>query len=73
MFLNQEEGLRREEELQLRAYAIWERHGRPDGTQDEDWRLAILEMERSADPISGRSPAGLLHEERKWIPPLPKE
>jgi hypothetical protein len=73
MSLNQEEGLRREEELQMRAYAIWERHGRPDGTQDEDWRLAILEMEESAGPISGRSPARLLHEAPKLIPALPKE
>ena len=73
MSLNQEEGLRREEELQLRAYAIWERHGRPDGTQEEDWQLAILEMDEQADPISGRSPARLLREEPKWIPALPKE
>jgi hypothetical protein len=73
MSLNQEEGLRREEELQLRAYAIWERHGRPEGTQEEDWQFAILEMDESADPKSVRSPARLLHEEPKWIPALPKE
>jgi hypothetical protein len=33
-----------EEQLRLRAYAIWERWGCPEGKDQEIWDLAIKEM-----------------------------
>lgn len=35
----------REQELRNRAYAIWEREGRPHGEHDEHWKRAQEEHE----------------------------
>jgi len=53
-----------ENKIRLRAYAIWEREGRPEGRHVEHWFLAQREIERetaqaaAASGISGgESPA----------------
>jgi hypothetical protein len=39
-----------DEQLRLRAYAIWERQGCPQGKDQEIWELAIREMNGQAAP-----------------------
>ena len=36
----------REQRIRARAHAIWEREGRPEGRENEHWRLASEEIER---------------------------
>jgi hypothetical protein len=36
----------REQRIRACAHAIWEREGRPEGREDEHWRLASDEIER---------------------------
>lgn len=33
-----------EQDIAERAFEIWERHGRPEGREDEFWRQAELEL-----------------------------
>ena len=42
-----------EKEIMNRAYEIWERHGRPEGREDEFWALAQQELrnEDKANPM----------------------
>jgi len=42
-----------EEEIKKRAYEIWERHGRPEGKEDEFWQQAEQELrnEDKSSPI----------------------
>ncbi|MBX9457302.1 MAG: DUF2934 domain-containing protein [Rhizobium sp.] len=50
--------------IQQRAYAIWEREGRPDGRHDQHWKQAAQEMhgledaQTSAIKPSYSAPAG---------------
>jgi hypothetical protein len=41
------------EEIKKRAYEIWERHGRPEGKEDEFWQQAEQELrnEDKSSPI----------------------
>ena len=43
-----------EQEIKRRAYEIWERHGRPEGKEDEFWQQAEQELrnEDKSSPIS---------------------
>jgi len=48
-----------EKDVMNRAYEIWERHGRPEGREDEFWVLAQQELRnedksnpmRTSDPL----------------------
>lgn len=45
-----------EELIRRRAYAIWEREGRPHGQHDEHWKRAHAEMHGLEDaPAAGRN------------------
>lgn len=46
-----------EEEIKKRAYEIWERHGRPEGQEDEFWQQAEQEL-RNEDRSSPIRPPG---------------
>ena len=48
----------RDEMLKRRAYAIWEREGRPDGRHEEHWRRAHEEMHglEDAPALAGETP-----------------
>jgi hypothetical protein len=48
----------KEEQMRLRAYKLWERHGRPEGRQDEFWLRAEQELR---DPPS-LNPFALLNQ-----------
>ena len=42
---------KRDEQIRSRAYAIWEREGRPHGRQEHHWHQAIREVDAgSGDP-----------------------
>lgn len=45
----------REEEIRARAYAIWEREGRPPGREKEHWEQARREVEAETPAPKGRS------------------
>ncbi|ANL28881.1 hypothetical protein AMC90_CH03090 [Rhizobium phaseoli] len=48
---------RRHDWISKRAYAIWEKQGRPDGRDDEHWRQAVAErdaLERTQASVDGR-------------------
>ncbi|NKK80680.1 DUF2934 domain-containing protein [Rhizobium leguminosarum] len=46
-----------EEQLRRRAYAIWERQGRPEGKDAEIWDLAVKEMNGQQPPQSRDGPS----------------
>jgi hypothetical protein len=49
-----------EEKIQIRAYAIWEDEGRPEGRHLEHWRQAVQEIGAAAPvepaPVSRPEP-----------------
>lgn len=45
-----EDDLRKD--IEIRAYLIWEREGRPHGRQEEHWRLAEAEIRTERAPKS---------------------
>ncbi|WP_084030623.1 DUF2934 domain-containing protein [Bradyrhizobium paxllaeri] len=45
-----------EKEIQNRAYQIWERNGRPEGKEDEFWRLAEQELRNEDKSSPVRTP-----------------
>ncbi len=51
--------IKKEELVALRAYALWEAEGRPDGRAEDHWRRARLEIDReTSEPdreIDGRT------------------
>jgi hypothetical protein len=52
-----------EERVQVRAYALWEQDGKPEGRADHHWRQAQSEIEREDAGVSesgsqGQGPAG---------------
>jgi hypothetical protein len=46
-----------DEEIALRAYALWEERGRPYGSPEEDWHNARTQL-RGEDKTSGSSDLG---------------
>jgi hypothetical protein len=42
-----------EPEIRQRAHQIWERHGKPEGREEEFWRLAEQELrnEEKSNPL----------------------
>ncbi|WP_083519511.1 DUF2934 domain-containing protein [Bradyrhizobium jicamae] len=45
-----------EKEINNRAYQIWERSGRPEGKEDEFWRLAEQELRNEDKSSPVRTP-----------------
>ena len=45
-----------EEEIKKRAYEIWERHGRPQGKEDEFWQQAEQELRKEDQSSPIRTP-----------------
>lgn len=41
-----------DENTQVRAYAIWESEGRPEGRQIQNWEQAVRELYPAPDPSS---------------------
>jgi hypothetical protein len=48
-----------EKEIKNRAYEIWERNGRPQGKEDEFWRLAEQELRNEDKSSPVRTPHDL--------------
>jgi len=48
----------KEEHIRTRAYAIWEREGRPDGREHEHWKQAAAEI-RNESASGGNASDGL--------------
>jgi hypothetical protein len=44
-------GCNREEEIRRRAAKIWEREGKPEGRDRENWAQAELELESARNPV----------------------
>jgi hypothetical protein len=44
-----------EDDIRLRAYALWEADGRPDGSNDMHWLQALRELTEEADAAAGVS------------------
>ncbi len=47
-----------EERVQLRAYALWEEDGRPEGQSDDHWHRAKSQIEEEDAASSNRAPTG---------------
>jgi hypothetical protein len=45
-----------EQEIKNRAYEIWERNGRPEGKEEEFWRLAEQELRNEDKSSPVRTP-----------------
>ena len=63
-----------ENRIRLRAYAIWEREGRPDGRHIEHWFLAQREIEQEtaqAPAASGTSGGESPAEQEQHAPSSP--
>jgi hypothetical protein len=55
--------MEREDQVRLRAYAIWEREGRPEGGAERHWARAEAELraerqDRTEAPAAGAAEAG---------------
>ena len=48
-----------EKDITNRAYEIWERHGRPEGREDEFWALAQQELRNEDKANTLRTPDNL--------------
>jgi hypothetical protein len=42
-----------EDDVRIRAYALWEADGRPDGSHDVHWLLALRELTAEANAAAG--------------------
>jgi hypothetical protein len=40
-----------EQQIMERSYEIWERHGKPEGRQNEFWYLAEEEVRQQSNPL----------------------
>jgi hypothetical protein len=60
-----------ENRIRLRAYAIWEREGCPDGRHMEHWFLAKREIEQEAAqaPVTGATSGGESPAEQEQLAP----
>lgn len=45
-----------EDDIRLRAYALWEADGRPDGSHDAHWLQALQELTEEANAAAGEMP-----------------
>jgi hypothetical protein len=53
-----------DEQIQVRAYELWERAGKPDGKNNEFWHLAERDLLEKADqppPSEHAEPATIPH------------
>ena len=48
-----------QKEIAARAYAIWEERGRPEGKEDEFWKLAEQELSNEDDASAGMTSSNL--------------
>jgi len=48
-----------QKEIAARAYAIWEERGRPEGKEDEFWKLAEQELSNEDDVSAGMTSSNL--------------
>ena len=48
----------KERRIRERAYAIWEREGRPQGRDSEHWKEAEAEIAAEVEPVLGGSQPG---------------
>ena len=46
-----------EDDIRLRAYALWEADRRPDGSHDVHWLLALRELTEEANAAASETPA----------------
>lgn len=58
-----------EDEIRLRAYALWESDGRPAGSHDVHWLQALRELTEEAKAAGGAVPEKRV---RKAKPPVTK-
>jgi hypothetical protein len=49
----------RDELVRRRAYQIWEEGGRKEGTEEENWRQAALEIDKEMDEAAATAPLPL--------------
>jgi hypothetical protein len=61
-----------EARVRARAYALWEKDGRPDGRSDEYWQQARSEVEAEEAAIGNERP-GDATEKREPAPKRPVE
>jgi hypothetical protein len=61
----------REERIRQRAYAIWEREGKPDGREAEHWEKAAAEID--AERESTEAMTGAAETAEAGAPPAPPE
>ena len=47
---------KRDEQIRSRAYAIWEREGRPHGRQEHHWHQAIREVDEGSGDQAATPP-----------------
>jgi hypothetical protein len=45
-----------EDDIRMRAYALWEADGHPDGSHDTHWLQALRELTEEAGPVDGSIP-----------------
>jgi hypothetical protein len=45
-----------EDDIRLRAYALWEADGRPQGSHDVHWLQALRELTEESDAAAGEIP-----------------
>jgi Protein of unknown function (DUF2934) len=45
-----------EDDIRIRAYALWEADGRPDGSHDAHWQQALRELTEEAGAVDGTVP-----------------
>ncbi|MCW0000192.1 DUF2934 domain-containing protein [Pararhizobium sp. YC-54] len=45
-----------EDDIRMRAYALWEADGRPDGSHDAHWLQALRELTEEAIAATGAIP-----------------
>ena len=66
-----------EDKIRERAYALWERSGRPDGQADVHWREAEAEVSSTVDAPSDQADVttptdeGLMVGDGSWLAPEP--
>ncbi|URK86019.1 DUF2934 domain-containing protein (plasmid) [Rhizobium sp. RCAM05350] len=45
-----------EDDIRMRAHALWEADGRPDGSHDVHWQQALRELTEEAGAVAGAVP-----------------
>ncbi len=52
----------RDDLIRIRAYEIWEDHGRPQGCEEQHWAQAKQEIEEAEREAAAQSPSGTGHQ-----------